>query len=337
MLLTIAIPTYNRNDILAENLKLLLPQLTTDCKLLIIDNHSDTPVGETVAPLISSLFKGKFEIVRNRANIGGNANILRCIEYCDSDYLWILSDDDPVLEHAVATVFDYISAAEPYDFVNFSIIEKARDGQRKQSIQTRGEHEFVRNIDSYGRVLLISSSIYRVTDQLKSQLSIANLYQYSCAPHLLALILSLNPNSVCLFSHEPIIHHCSNESTPRTLQGDPVAWALGMPIVLDAPLKKEIKDELHEKLVNWITPFPVMRQLLLKAAYEGKVEESKQAYRLLKRRFFCLKRGLSHRFLMVFFDILMVNPKFGFVIYAYIYLKIKGVVIDQDSIAGRIS
>jgi hypothetical protein len=138
-------------------------------------------------------------------------------------------------------------------------------------------------------VLLISSSIYRVTDRFKAQLSLGNLYQYCCAPHLLTLILSLDGNSLCLFSHESIINHCSNELTPPKLQGSPVAWALGMPIILDAPLAPEISLELREKLMNWMSPFTVIRQLLLKAVYEDNVYQSKQTYRLLKKRFFCLK------------------------------------------------
>ena len=51
-MITIAIPTYNRNRTLKENLRLLLPQLTDRCRLLIIDNCSDTPVAETLADLL---------------------------------------------------------------------------------------------------------------------------------------------------------------------------------------------------------------------------------------------------------------------------------------------
>ena len=123
MKLTIAIPTYNRNDILEQNIGLLLPQLNSDCKLLIIDNHSSIPVEETLNPYILKFPHVSIEVIRNRVNVGGNANVLRCIEFCETEYLWILSDDDPVLNNAVETIFKYIHGTQVYDFVNFSVIE----------------------------------------------------------------------------------------------------------------------------------------------------------------------------------------------------------------------
>ena len=178
----------------------------------------------------------------------------------------------------------------------------------------------MKNIDSFGKVLLISSSIYRVTDRLKSQLALGNFYQYCCAPHLLTLILSLDNNSNCLFSNESIINHCSNEMTPAALQGSPVVWALGMPIILDAPLDSEIRRELKNKLMDWMSPRAVMRQLLLKAVYENKNLESKYYYKLLKNRFFSLGESLRYRILIKFFDFLIISPKLRFeniLIYLY--------------------
>ena len=48
MKLTIAIPTYNRNEILKANLEKLLPQVTDECNVVIFDNCSDTPVKEVI-------------------------------------------------------------------------------------------------------------------------------------------------------------------------------------------------------------------------------------------------------------------------------------------------
>jgi glycosyltransferase involved in cell wall biosynthesis len=42
--LTIAIPTFNRNAILFQNLKHLLPQIDKNVNILIIDNCSDIKV-----------------------------------------------------------------------------------------------------------------------------------------------------------------------------------------------------------------------------------------------------------------------------------------------------
>ena len=86
-----------------------------------------------------------------------------------------------------------------------------------------------------------------------------------------------------------------------------------------------------------MSPRAVMRQLLLKAVYENKNLESKYYYKLLKNRFFSLGESLRYRIVIKFFDLLIISPKLGFKIYSYIYTKYKGKILNQDSIAGRIS
>ena len=54
MRLTVAIPTYNRNATLKATLEHLLPQWNERCKLLILDNHSDVPVEETLRDLLAA-------------------------------------------------------------------------------------------------------------------------------------------------------------------------------------------------------------------------------------------------------------------------------------------
>ena len=52
MKLTIAIPTYNRNEILKANLGKLLPQVTKECRVIIFDNCSDVPVKDSIQNLL---------------------------------------------------------------------------------------------------------------------------------------------------------------------------------------------------------------------------------------------------------------------------------------------
>lgn len=33
-------------------------------------------------------------IIRNKKNIGGNANIIRCYEEAEAIYVWVLADND---------------------------------------------------------------------------------------------------------------------------------------------------------------------------------------------------------------------------------------------------
>lgn len=114
-ILTIAIPTYNRVEQIQKQVRLLLPQLVSEVKLVVYDNHSDI--------CISDLFTDdelkQFTIIRNNINIGGDANIARCFENCETKWLWTLSDDDWVQEGAIDKILKYIKQNQDKTFINF--------------------------------------------------------------------------------------------------------------------------------------------------------------------------------------------------------------------------
>jgi glycosyltransferase involved in cell wall biosynthesis len=106
--LAIAVPTYDRNARLSETLQLLLPQLPLrDTPVYILDNHSPTPVADTLADLEGAgSCRDLISIRRNAANIGLSANVIRCFEVTeDADWIWVLGDDDPPMPNAVEMIY----------------------------------------------------------------------------------------------------------------------------------------------------------------------------------------------------------------------------------------
>ncbi|MBV1680226.1 glycosyltransferase [Bacteroides stercoris] len=114
-ILTIAIPTYNRIEQIQKQVRLLLPQLVSEVKLVVYDNHSNIQVSD----LFTELELEKFLIIRNRVNIGGDANIARCFENCETKWLWTLSDDDWVQKDAISKILYYIRSNQDKTFINF--------------------------------------------------------------------------------------------------------------------------------------------------------------------------------------------------------------------------
>lgn len=115
-ILTISIPTYNRPDQIKKQVKLLLPQLCENVELVIIDNCSPIPVSE----LFSESEREQFKIIRNNTNIGGDANIARCFEYCKTKWLWTLSDDDYVSDNCVKLLLEKIRENNQSVFLCFN-------------------------------------------------------------------------------------------------------------------------------------------------------------------------------------------------------------------------
>ena len=72
-ILTIAIPTYNRADKIYNQVMGLVPQITEEVCLIVLDNHSDQPVES----LFNEDIKKKCRFLRNKSNIGADANIAK--------------------------------------------------------------------------------------------------------------------------------------------------------------------------------------------------------------------------------------------------------------------
>jgi glycosyltransferase involved in cell wall biosynthesis len=114
-ILTISIPTYNRPEKIKTQVRLLLPQLTDQVDLVVYDNCSDIPVKN----YFSEDELTKFTLIRNKVNVGGDANIARCFENCNTKWLWTLSDDDFVKFDAVEIILNQINQNSDYIFINF--------------------------------------------------------------------------------------------------------------------------------------------------------------------------------------------------------------------------
>jgi abequosyltransferase len=200
-MLTIAIPTYNRNQILLENLRLLLPQLCEKCKLLVIDNSSEIPVSDTLNELLASFPEVDATIVRNSTNIGLCGNFLRCFELCDTEWMWLLGDDDEMVSNGVQIVIQTIQSNPECIFMNFS----SDIQERQKSFFSYGLDDFVRKIDSFSNLLFISCGVYKVSN-FQKKIKIGYTYSHTAAPHIAVLLSVLKDELSCYFSRQKLIH-----------------------------------------------------------------------------------------------------------------------------------
>ncbi len=90
-LLTICIPTYNRKMHLKHTLDQFLSSPFKSCNIYVLNNASTDgtiSLAEEYKSFPNIIF------ITNKYNIGGNANILRGVEYGETPYVWIIGDDD---------------------------------------------------------------------------------------------------------------------------------------------------------------------------------------------------------------------------------------------------
>ena len=103
-LLTIAIPTFNRCEFLSELLECILPQLlsASGVELLISDNCSTDETAATVERFRARGLDPRY--IRNPVNIGADANFLQCFRESAGKYLWIMGDDDVLVDGSIGRI-----------------------------------------------------------------------------------------------------------------------------------------------------------------------------------------------------------------------------------------
>jgi len=111
-----------------ENLNYLvdkiLPFLDEQLHLLIIDNcSSDKNYMQFERLAKSSPF---ISYVRNRVNLGGTVNMLRCVEISDGKYTWLLGDDDDIDPTQLVSLCKQLTNEKS---LGFHLIPKSRENR----------------------------------------------------------------------------------------------------------------------------------------------------------------------------------------------------------------
>lgn len=238
MLLSIVIPTYKRPECLKYTLDILYPQLTPDVSLVILNNDNEVDLNDF---LRENYFEG-VEVINNRYNVGGNANILRCVEVSRAKYLWALGDDDIPTADCIKKILDYSKL--DYDYICFSHMTLNVNYDRKFS-SIKEMYELQKNIQNY---MFISTNIYKVS-RLTPYLDVGYHFIFTCTPILNCLICSLdNAPLNCVYSAQTII-----KSVQDNDRGNPLYALLGISNLNILPVTKESSEYIS----LWVKRVPV--------------------------------------------------------------------------------
>jgi glycosyltransferase involved in cell wall biosynthesis len=110
--LTIAIPTFNRLDLLKECVKAFTEQIkaafSDKVELLVINNAST----DGTDLWLENYFKqtsSNFRYINSPNNIGAVPNVIRCIEQALGEYVWVFGDDDFPMPYSIHNILDLLS------------------------------------------------------------------------------------------------------------------------------------------------------------------------------------------------------------------------------------
>lgn len=260
--LSIVIPSYNRNATVMANLSTLIAQLNPEVELLILDNCSKVPLGETLAPLIAAPGGNCIKIIRHATNIGAAANILRSFEVASGPWLWILGDDDLLTTDAVSLALKAIKEHHDASFINFRTSTMSLQGLRPKPFNTVGQASFVCNQDYPGNVNFMSVGLWRVQTVISS-IHLAYHYAYSMSPTYVLLLSSLGETGRCHFSSEVVVDTVATaEISTKWHFSD---FILGWNTILELPMSDNIRRAMARKMYSWHSPENVSVYLLAEA------------------------------------------------------------------------
>ena len=220
--LDIILITYNRlnklksiiNDIFSDNSPI------KHCDITIINNNSTDGTEEFLNNLSEKYNNVKH--IKNKYNIGGNANITRAIEIASKKYFWVLCDDDNL------------------DFTNWDYYEKKLITEEYDIIQLY-YNNFVNSgytyYDKLSKFIIestfVPSNIYKrecITDEI-----VKNVYNniYTILPHLaLSLcIINNNKNAKILFTNPKKQVVIQGAPDPNYIRGHEKTYTYIHPII----------------------------------------------------------------------------------------------------------
>lgn len=190
--LTVAIPSYNRFASLCGSISRLVPQLTRDVCILILDNSSSDGTVNLGTWIGENYPDASIRVIRNKANIGASANVARCIEFCETEWVWTLGDDDDVHADAIAKILQCIKNNPDATHINMqsTLIPLESRRQAGSDVVIGTTVELGEKLDFMSNLLLCSAGVHR-TDVAHAVLSKAYSSLSSASPQLSIVFASL--------------------------------------------------------------------------------------------------------------------------------------------------
>lgn len=206
LLLSITIPSYNRQVELCARIGELLAQLEPGVEVCVLDNASAPALEEYVLAQVPAA-RGKVRFFRNRSNIGACANVCRCFEVAGGEWVWLLGDDDPLYPGAIRAVLEAAAAASPADVllkfnstnggqVEHEEILDGLDAMAARCVEPR----------FYSNFLFISCSVFRNSEMVR-RLAIGYHWAFSMAPHVAMLVDAMSAGGRVRLIPRELVRH----------------------------------------------------------------------------------------------------------------------------------
>lgn len=259
-ILTIAIPTFNRLDTLKLLLDSIFEQMNNNADLkekieiFVSDNNSDDGTANILKEF-ARLENINYNI--NKTNLGSSINVVKCFEYANTPYVWIIGDDDLPLFNSINLTVKTLEEKKPNLFyLPAKWINHSLDDQKYKIIHNK-EIKSCRHIDlitsASSQITFISSWIVnKKAYQNISSLQNSKKYINTSLPHLEWITSLLNTGEKNIISQDKwIIARGGNSGGYNVIK---VFSEEFISIIIEKIAKKEGKDYLIKNVLYQTIP-----------------------------------------------------------------------------------
>ncbi|TCO88923.1 glycosyltransferase involved in cell wall biosynthesis [Bacteroides heparinolyticus] len=197
-LLTIGIPTYNRSNYLKECLEHICSQITDDIQIVVRDNKSTNyNFEEFIKPYIVEYGVIPYQ---NEVNVGGDANIIRLFEFCNTKWLIVLGDDDYLSAGALKYIIKTLKEHPDEIFIKFN---SSYNGQIKG---LQGFAKAMSNKYEFLSSFFTSEGAHNI-EKTKDDLFYHYKYLSLKIAQIVRVMIHLRniPNDTCFFTNQAIL------------------------------------------------------------------------------------------------------------------------------------
>lgn len=257
MILTIAIPTYNRPEKIKKTVLRLLPQLTQEVKILILDNCSPVVVKDLLAKEIGTQIFDKVEVVRHKVNIGADSNFQRCFELCDTPFIWMPGDDDDIEGNAVELILAELEKYKNYDLIGINFNSNCNTVERKTPITISSTSDLANKLDHFGNWLFISTSVYK-TDEYLKHIRYQAWGAYSMASQLVPPMIAISQGKSFILSEKYIVTNIKAQEDEPGGKWSDFQLGLSLATLIEAPVgfKKDEFRKFGDKMEIHFSMYP---------------------------------------------------------------------------------
>lgn len=254
VLLTVLIPTYNRQEALIKTLDSLSKQSVSCFKVFILDNGSPYSIGNMLDNF-SKDFADRCCFYQRPMNAGINANITELFGYCDTKWAWTLSDDDELFENSVELIMRWIKINEGAGCIHFSILDNSPIEKGKQVV-LNDIHQFVeyfekldtKNSLRHGDLIFLSNKVYNM-EFAKKHVYEECLYAYHYLATLTVVVRMFSETSYVVVN-ERICNHGVDAKLTKAPGWNFFQAYLAVRTFFDIPM--QIEEKVYYRLMRII-------------------------------------------------------------------------------------